>query len=153
MSLDDSYLVIAFDEAGRARSIRIPMAALRWRAVRASGPGGQNVNKVATKVELRVALADIEGLTATRRQRLVAGAGAWLIGGEELRVTSARTRVVPRNLEDARNKLAESLRRALYEPRRRRATKPTRSSVRRRLTQKRHQSDKKRYRRGPGSDD
>ncbi|HEY8377981.1 MAG TPA: peptide chain release factor-like protein, partial [Nannocystis sp.] len=53
-----------------APSLRVPAWALRWRAVRASGPGGQNVNKVASKVELRVALAVIEGLTERCSARL-----------------------------------------------------------------------------------
>src|SRR5512134_180576 len=87
-----------------AKGILVPSAALEWRAVRSSGPGGQNVNKVASKVELRVDLGAVTGLSAPARARLQALAAARLDAEGRLLVTSQRTRDQLRNLEDAREK-------------------------------------------------
>ncbi|HEY7511091.1 MAG TPA: alternative ribosome rescue aminoacyl-tRNA hydrolase ArfB [Vicinamibacteria bacterium] len=115
--------------------VLVPAAALSWKAVRSSGPGGQNVNKVASRVELRVDLSRVEGLTAPQRERLAALAAARLDAEGRLLVTSQRTREQARNLEDARGKVRALVARALVAPRRRRATAPTASSraARRRL--------------------
>ncbi len=124
----------------------IPVRDLSWRAVKASGPGGQNVNKVATKVELRFDLSGTEafGIMAKRRFRK---AFSTRIDAEGfVVVTSQATRVQSRNLEDAREKLADMIRQALVVPKRRRATKPTKGSQRRRLEDKRRQGEKKRTR-------
>lgn len=133
-----------------APAVRVPAWALRWRAVRASGPGGQNVNKVATKVELRVALACIEGLTEQTGARLRALAGARLVGSEELVVTSTKTRDQARNLDDALAKLQTLLEAAQRLPRPRRPTRPTRGSVQRRLAAKQRRGDTKAGRRWSG---
>lgn len=120
---------------------------LSWTAVRASGPGGQNVNKVASKVELRFALARSTALGAAAKARLVALAGAAVDASGELRVVSQKTRDQRQNLEDARAKLAELIARALVVPKTRRPTKPTRGSQERRLQTKREGSERKRSRR------
>jgi ribosome-associated protein len=130
----------------------VPAAALAMRAVRSSGPGGQNVNKVASKVELRVDLERIEGLSAPARRRLetaTAGrrdADGWLL------VTSQLTRDQPRNLEDARDKVRRLVAAALVAPKPRRATRPSAGSRERRLSAKKRQADRKRGRR-PGDED
>ena len=130
-----------------APGVRVPAWALRWRAVRSSGPGGQNVNKVASKVELRVALAAIHGLTEKTGARLRVLAGARLTNDGELVVTSALTRDQARNLDDAVDKLRRLLERAQALPRPRRATRPTAGGVRRRLDAKSKTGAKKRERR------
>ena len=81
-----------------AKGILVPEGGIEWRAVRSSGPGGQNVNKVASKVELRVRLDSVSGLTAPARARLEAFAAGRLDADGRLLVTSQRTRDQHRNL-------------------------------------------------------
>ena len=131
----------------------IPAAALAVLAVRSSGPGGQNVNKVASKVELRLDLARVEGLTAPQRERLATLAAPRLDADGRLLVTSQRTREQARNLDDAREKLRALVARALVEPRRRRATRPTASSRAARRRAKAQRSARKRARGRVGPDD
>ena len=117
-------------------TVRVPAAAMQMKAVRAGGPGGQNVNKVASKVELRVDLGLIEGLDPAARERLrlrlrnqTDGDGRWLL-------TSSLTRDQAANLEDARNKVARAVQEAMVAPIPRRATRPTHGSKMRRVTAK-----------------
>ena len=128
----------------------MPAAALEWRAVRSSGPGGQNVNKVASKVELRVDLAAVSGMDAGARARLRALAASRLDADGRLLVTSQRTRDQLRNLEDARTKVQKLLERALVAPRARRITQPRPGAVEKRLRLKRaHSGIKLARRRAP----
>jgi len=123
----------------------IPADALSVRAVRASGPGGQNVNKVSSKVELRVDVDRVEGLDAAARHRLLAVAP--LDADGRLLVTSQRTRDQRSNLDDAREKVRRLVERALVVPRARRKTRPTRGSVERRLSDKKRRTQAKSNRR------
>ena len=134
-------------------SVRVPASALTVRAVRASGPGGQNVNKVATKIDLRVDLGGIEGLPEAARARLETLARHRLDADGRLVVTSQLTRNQARNLEDARDKVRALIAAALVRPRHRTATKPTTSSREQRLGAKRVRSDVKRLRARPRADD
>src|SRR5580693_8400735 len=89
----------------------VPADALTMRAVRSGGPGGQNVNKVASKVELRVDIDRVEGLDDGARQRL---RGAALVDADgQLLVTSQKTRDQRVNLDDARDKVRTLIERAL----------------------------------------
>ncbi len=125
----------------------VPADAMRMQAVRASGPGGQNVNKVSSKVELRVDLAGITGLDGGARERLRALAGRALDAEGCLLVTSQATRDQRANLDDAREKVRALVARALERPRPRRKTRPTRGSVERRIEDKKRRGKTKATRR------
>ena len=124
----------------------IPEAELRWTAVRASGPGGQNVNKVASKIDLRFDFEQSAALTAELKARLRITAAARLDADGRLQITSQLTRNQPDNLEDVRAKLAEILRAVLTTPKRRRKTKPSRAKKAARVADKRVHSRKKQSR-------
>jgi ribosome-associated protein len=123
--------------------VSVPASAISIAAVRASGPGGQNVNKVSSKVEVRVELWAIVGLTAAARGRLRALCATKLDAEGRLLVTSQRTRDQAKNLADAYEKIRALVAAAMIEPTPRRPTKPTRGAVRRRLEDKRRTSERK----------
>lgn len=129
-----------------APGVLVPDEALSWRAVRASGPGGQNVNKVASKVELRVDPAAIRGLDTSARSRLQALIARRLDADGRWLVTSQRTRDQFRNLLDAREKVRALVERALTPPLPRRRTRPTITAQRRRVAEKQRRSEVKRVR-------
>ena len=123
------------------------------RFVRASGPGGQNVNKVATAVQQRFDLDRSASLTPDVRERLRALAGSRVTDDGVLVIDAREHRTQSQNREEARARLAALIRRALVRPRKRRPTRPTRASKQKRLESKRRHSDTKRGRGRPRSDD
>ena len=124
----------------------VPAAALSLHTSRSSGPGGQNVNKVASKVELRVDLDRIEGLPPEARTRLSSLADGRRDADGRLLVVSQRTRDQHRNLEDAREKVRALVRRAMVRPRIRRPTRVTAAAKARRLAEKKRRGAHKRGR-------
>ena len=133
--------------------VRIPATDLSWTAVRSSGPGGQNVNKVASKVDLRFDLEGCQALAPIVKDRLRALAHGRLDQQGRVQIVCQDTRDQLRNLELARERLGALIRSALIAPKPRRPTKPTRGSQRRRIDAKQRQSRKKQLRGHVGRDD
>lgn len=127
--------------------VTIPASELKWRAVRSSGPGGQNVNKVSTKVELRFDLPQTQALTEAVKARLYRLASSHLDAEGRLVVTAQSARTQRQNLGHALDILTVYVQRALIVPPQRKKTRPSASSKRKRLQNKRVVSEKKQGRR------
>ena len=126
--------------------LEIPDADLEVAFIRSAGPGGQNVNKVASAVQLRFALARNTTLRDDVKARLRALAGQRVTDAGELLIVSRETRSQEQNRRNAEDRLLDLIRRALIVPKKRHATKPTRASKERRLEGKARSQTNKRLR-------
>jgi ribosome-associated protein len=114
-------------------ALELPDELLEFRAVRASGPGGQNVNKVSNAIELRFDSARWEPLPPNARARLRRLAGRRMTEAGLIVIDAQRLRSLEQNRADALERLVEMVRQALVEPKPRRKTRPTRASKEKRL--------------------
>ena len=130
--------------------VRVPESAMRFQYARSGGPGGQNVNKVNTKAELWVPVAAIAGLSERAVARLKAMAGRRLTAAGEIHIAAETERSQEGNRSAVLDRLRALVAGAAHEPKPRRKTKPSKASKRRRLENKRRESEIKSGRRsGP----
>lgn len=115
--------------------------------IRSSGPGGQNVNKVASAVQLRFNAQGSDALSEEVKQRLKRLAGSRATGDGMIVIEARRYRDQEKNRADARERLAALIRRALERPKPRKRTKPSRASIQKRLDEKKQRGEKKSLRR------
>lgn len=135
-----------------APGVIIASEALTFSASRSGGPGGQNVNNTASKIELRLPISAIIGLSWRAQERLVMLAGSRLTADGELILTCDETRSLRTNREMVIDRLGELVRDAQAVPKPRKRTRPGRGAIQRRLDAKAHTGEKKRGRsdRGDG---
>lgn len=126
--------------------VKIPLAELEFSFVRSAGPGGQNVNKVASKAVMRWDMEASGSLTAVQKNRLRALYPSQVTKEGVLVLSSQLTRDAPRNRDDCLEKLRKMVTRCLRVPKRRIPTKPTKGSIQRRLDTKARKSQKLRQR-------
>jgi ribosome-associated protein len=136
-----------------AAGIEIPDDELSLAFVRGSGPGGQNVNKVATAVQLRYDLEHSRVLSAAAKQRLRSLSGRRLTADGAVLILARNHRTQERNRREAESRLTELIRRALAAPKVRKATQPPRAAHERRLEHKQRQHRTKRLRGKPRWDE
>ncbi|MEM1228484.1 MAG: alternative ribosome rescue aminoacyl-tRNA hydrolase ArfB [Planctomycetota bacterium] len=134
-------------------SFVIPTSELQWSAARSGGPGGQNVNKVNSKITLRWKLKTSPGFSTDWRRRFEMAHANQINREGEIVLHSDATRDQSRNLNDARDRLKRWLLACRFPPKKRMATRPTLGSKRRRLDHKKQQSQKKQNRRSIRHDD
>jgi len=128
--------------------VAIPDEELEWKFIRSSGPGGQNVNKVASAVQLRFLLPQNTSLPAAVRSRLQRLAGQRLIDDGTILLSARNERSQEQNRRAALERLADLVRAALIEPKIRKKTRPTRASKERRIDTKKRRAGTKRQRSG-----
>jgi ribosome-associated protein len=133
--------------------IEVPLRELRFTFCRSSGPGGQNVNKVNTKAQLRWPVAKSHALPDNVRDRFLKRYQRRITSEGDVIVTSQRFRDRGRNVADCLSKLREMIREVSESPVARKSTRPTAASKTRRLRHKQRQSQKKQLRRPPRPDD
>ena len=136
-----------------SRRIQIPCSEFTWSVARSSGPGGQNVNKVNSKVTVRWRLVESSSVPADVKERFIAAYRRRMTNEGELLLSSERFRDQQKNVDDCLAKLRELIQAVATAPKARRAVKPTKASKRRRLADKRERTATKERRRPPKMDE
>ena len=131
-----------------SEQVAIPDEELEWKFIRSSGPGGQNVNKVASAVQLRFLLPRNTSISAPAKHRLRRMAGQRLVDDGTILISARDERSQVENRRAALERLADLVRAALIEPKIRKKTRPTRASKERRIESKKRRSSIKRERGG-----
>lgn len=132
--------------------LTIPRSEFTMRATRASGAGGQHVNKTSSRIELTWNVRQSSALSDVQRATIITKLRTRLTNDGDLRVVASTTRSQHRNREIAERRLVKMIAEALQPVKKRRATKPTRASKQARLDEKKKRSSKKRERRAPVDD-
>jgi ribosome-associated protein len=133
-------------------SLIIPRAEVTMRASRASGAGGQHVNKTSSRVELSWNVRESRALSDEQRERLLARLSSRLSEDGSLRIVASDTRSQLRNRESAEQRLADTIAKALVVPKRRKPTRKPRAANEARLSEKKKKSERKRERQRPITD-
>ncbi len=128
-------------------TIKIRENEVSFSFIHSSGPGGQNVNKVATAVQLFFDIKNSPSLSEETKERLIHLGGKGVTEDGKLVIKARRYRTQERNKQDAIQRLIALIRKATIKPKKRRKTKPTKSSIKKRLNTKRHQKKVKQKRR------
>ena len=154
---ESSPIVVRMPDAPESlivnRRIRIPLSEFEWTLRAGGGPGGQNVNKVSSKAQLRWKLAETESLPADVKQRFVQHNRRRITKDGEFLISSQRYRDQPKNVADCIEKLRELLLVVAAAPTPRKKTKPSRGAKERRLKGKRELSQRKQIRQAPRRED
>lgn len=135
-------------DSSRRLSVNLLSPELQFVTSRSSGPGGQNVNKVSTKVTLRFDIQQSRILTEDEKQFLLNKLSKFTTQEGVVQMSSQESRSQPANKELVMAKLEEALRKAYIKPKPRKKSKPSKASVQKRLDSKKRQSEKKRWRSG-----
>ena len=134
-------------------TLSIPLSELRFRFARSSGPGGQHVNRSATRVELFFDVASSPSLTEAQRERALKALAPYIDSDGVLHLVSQTFRSQLRNREEVVERFQTLMREAMRVPKRRRPTRPSRAAQEKRLASKRHRSEIKRQRGPVATDD
>ncbi len=140
------------DELVITERVRIPFSEFVFASSRSGGPGGQNVNKVNSRIQLRWNPSNSPSIEADVAERFIRLAGKRMTKEGDILITGQEHRDAPKNKADCLERLAELLRAALVKPRVRKATKPSRGSKERRLKEKKQRSETKQGRQRPSSE-
>ena len=135
---------------GITNTLTIPLSEIRFRFARSSGPGGQHVNRSATRVELLFDVAGSPSLTETQRERALKALASYIDSDGVLHLVSQTFRSQLRNREEVVERFRTLMHKAMRVPKRRRPTRPSRAARERRLASKRRRSEIKRQR-GPAT--